>query len=301
MPRFYDPNLNNEDDHYRDQKRVPKGHEGGGQWTAEDFHLTRATPSPMRALPRVVPPPPRRGIPPVDPTAPQVTPPSFNPDGPLPLSIEALVESLRDPANLYERLSLRNTVEKRAVATFRSREFLSGDETAAQVRDLDVDQVKAVCKKFDKVQSLLDLADAATPPTRPGFNEAQRGTDIHKFVADRINGPVDKNTPPRNPAFRAETSVVKTLEALEQQEPNGLLSQKTLREKGGTADYARAGTIRFDVLEFVNNNTVCVYDIKTADALLSFKRMEHFAELLLKYGNKQIIVTQMKPSHMYRR
>ena len=109
--------------------------------------------------------------------------------------------------------------------------------------------------------------------------------------------------------FRAETSVVKTLEAMEQEGDgpwslNRSLeapSRQIMREKPITDDYGKFGTIRFDALEFANHNTVCVYDIKTANAVLSAKRMGHFAELLSRYGNKLIVVIQVKPSHMYMR
>ena len=289
MPRFFDPNLNH--DHHRYQKRVPKGHEGGGQWTAEDFHLMRALPRPAPAHPRVMPPSPRI-LPPIGPAAPQATPHYFESTGPLPFSIEALGQSLRAAADRYERMSRDDTADKRATATLRAREFLAGDEMAVQVRDLDADQVKAVCKKFDKVQNLVDAADAATPPTRFGFNEAQRGTEIHWSIAEKINGHSNPKLPPKNPAFRAETSVTKTFEALE---------QDILRNKLVTEDYGKRGTRRFDALEFVNHNTVCVYDIKTADAVLSYRDMGHFAELLLRYGNKLIVVIHVKPSHMYRK
>ena len=47
--------------------------------------------------------------------------------------------------------------------------------------------MRAICKKFDDVQTKLDEADAEVPPTRLNFNEAQRGTKIHKQVAEEIN------------------------------------------------------------------------------------------------------------------
>jgi hypothetical protein len=280
MPRFYDPN----------QKRILKGHEGGGRWTDEDFHLARAPLRPAPAPPRVMPPP--RVLPPFGPAEPWVTPAPFARPGFDPLTIEGLAQRLRDAEALYEQQSLYDTAEKRATATLRAREFRYGDATAVQVQDLDAEQVKAVCKGFDKVQRLVDEADAETAPTGPGFKEAQRGTAIHVYVAHKINGHSDRNKPPQFPNFRAETSVVKTFEAMLQQ---------TLLEKLVTDDYGKLGTIRYDVLEFVNQDTVCVYDIKTAGARLGLKRMGHFAELLSRYGNKLIIVIQVKPSYMYRK
>jgi hypothetical protein len=282
MPHFYNPN----------QPRILKGHEGGGQWTDEDVHLARQPappPRPAPAHPRVMLPSPRI-LPPPGPAA----PPSFESTGPLPFSFEALEPPLRAAADMYERLSARDTAEKRAVATFRARGFFFGDPTGVQVSVLNVDEVKAVCKKFDDVQSKLDQADVEAPLTRPNFNEAQRGTAIHQLVAKEINGHSDSDRPPKDPKFRAETSVVKTLEALDQQ---------TLSEKLVNQDYGKPGTTRFDVLEFPGDttDTVCVYDIKTADALLRFNRMGHFAELLSRYGNKLIVVVQVKPSFMYRK
>lgn len=311
MPRFYDPNLSHDPDHHSNhQKRVLKGHEGAGQFTAEDFHLARQqlSPRPAPAHPSLIPPPPPPGIPsprriisPFDPAGPQIQPSLFASPGSKPLSREEPgsqpfsreeLEFLRAREELYELLSLRDTTGKRATATFRSRGFSAGDKGAVQVSELAVDQVKDVCKKFDTVQSFLDKADAATPPTRPGFNEAQRGTEIHWRVAEEVNGHRNPNLPPRDPNFRAETSLNKFLDVLE---------PDTIRKKLITAGYGQNGTIRIDVLEFVNDNTVCVYDIKTADALLGPKRMGHFAEVLFKYGSKHIIVIQMKPSHMYLR
>jgi hypothetical protein len=281
MPDHYDPN----------QKRILKGHEGGGRWTDEDFHLARVPLRPAPAHPRVMPPPPRV-LPPLGPAEPWVTPPPSARPGLDPLTIEGLAQRLRDAEALYEQQSLHDTAEKRATATLQAREFRYGDATAVQVEVRDAEQVKAVCKGFDKVQRLVDEAEAKTAPTGPGFNEAQRGTAIHVYVAHKINGPVKRGELPQDVTFRAETSVVKTFEAMLQQ---------TLRDKLVTDDYGKPGTIRYDVLEFVNHNTVCVYDIKTADALLSRRRMGHFAELLSRYGNKLIIVIQVKPSYMYRK
>ena len=296
MPRFFDPNLKHDRDHYLYQKRVPKGHEDGGQWTDEDegFHLVRGRPPalpPMPAHPRFAPPPPRVA-PPVGPAAPEVGPSIYASPQSYPRFSEALEKTLGAAANLYEQMSARDTAEKRAVATFRAREFFFGDPTGVQVRVLTADEVRAVCKKFDDVQSKLDDADAEVPPTRPNFNEAQRGTEIHQVVAKAINGHSNPKLPPQDPNYRAETSVLKTLEAQ---------GQQTLRDKWVNKDYGEPGSFRFDVLEFPNDTTVCVYDIKTADALLRFNRMGHFAELLSRYGNKLIVVVQVKPSFMYRK
>jgi len=296
MPRFFDPNLKRA--HYLDQKRVPKGHEDGGQWTDEDgdFHLVRGSAPalrPMPAHPRFAPPPPRVA-PPVGPAAPEVGPSIYASPQSYPRFSEALEKTLGAAADLYEQMSARDTAEKRAVATFRARGFFFGDPTGVQVRVLDADEVRAICKKFDDVQKKLDAADAAVPPTRPNFNEAQRGTEIHQQVAQDINGHSNSKLPPKDPNYRAETSVVKTLEAL---------GQQTLRDKLVNQDYGQPGSFRFDVLEFPKDttDTVCVYDIKTADALLRFNRMGHFAELLSRYGNKLIVVVQVKPSFMYRK
>ena len=126
MPHFYDPN----------QKRILKGHEGAGQWTDEDVHLARqqaAPPRPMPAHPRVAPPQPRI-LPPSGPGAPQVAPHYFELTGPLPFSFEALEQPLRIAADMYERMSARDTAEKLAVATLRAQQFLFGDPTGVQVR-----------------------------------------------------------------------------------------------------------------------------------------------------------------------
>jgi hypothetical protein len=66
------------------------------------------------------------------------------------------------------------------------------------------------------------------------------------------------------------------------------------------ARYGQKGTVRVDVLENrPENDTVCVYDIKTGEKTLAFPRMVELGRSVYYYypQTKRIIVTEIRPHY----
>ena len=59
------------------------------------------------------------------------------------------------------------------------------------------------------------------------------------------------------------------------------------------------GSIRVDVYEKVNDESVCVYDIKTGRRGLSYKRIKEIAAAVAeKYGKEaRFIIIEIRPTH----
>jgi len=108
------------------------------------------------------------------------------------------------------------------------------------------------------------------------------GTEVHWQIAQKINGPGRTPDDPINPDFRAEYSLSKAGAA---------------NAAAPEAKYGQRGTIRVDVLENLNNGTVCVYDIKTGRAGLPFYRAKEIAQTVFRRFGKvsQIIVVEVRP------
>jgi len=63
------------------------------------------------------------------------------------------------------------------------------------------------------------------------------------------------------------------------------------------ATYGTRASIRVDVLEYIGNGTVCIYDLKTGNAILDPKRMFEIAKKVFAgYGInvERIIVTEVR-------
>lgn len=105
------------------------------------------------------------------------------------------------------------------------------------------------------------------------FTAQQHGTAVHVILANEIKAIYD-------PDFKAEVSILKS-------------------EVGARfVPYERADTVRIDVLERVDTQTVCVYDIKTGRARLSTTRSKEIAgEVFKAFGkaHQRIIVTEVRP------
>jgi hypothetical protein len=174
----------------------------------------------------------------------------------------------------YAAASRWNSSERRAVLEFNARAFEPGatpDHAAVHVGVLTRDDVSDACPRYWEVQTLTNqAADLNSPGAYP--NAQVRGTAIHMWVRDEING---LGPEPADPDFRSEFSVIKSK----------------------AADYGDKGSIRVDVYENVRNGTVCIYDIKTGDAGLSFARMQELASNVGKFYplTSQIVVTEVRP------
>jgi hypothetical protein len=174
----------------------------------------------------------------------------------------------------YNALSDGNTSERRAVLEFNAREFQPGDSADTPAVHLGVltrDQVSDACPRYWEVQSITNQAADLHSPGAYATKQ-ERGTAIHKWVRDEING---FGPEPENPDFRSELSVIKSEKAY----------------------YGDKGSVRVDVYENLRNGTVCIYDIKTGDAGLSFARMHELASNAGKFYplTNRIIVTEVRP------
>jgi hypothetical protein len=103
---------------------------------------------------------------------------------------------------------------------------------------------------------------------------AAYGTEVHARLAAEINGPRGYDDPV-NVNFRAEVSILKS----------------------NLDDYGTRGSVRVDVLERVDTNTVCVYDIKTGRARLSRPRIDEIAFNVnrLYPGTSRLLIIETRP------
>lgn len=112
------------------------------------------------------------------------------------------------------------------------------DEILEYVRQVDDEQLKQICPRFDIVQWLTNVSAmesrAAEKQSGNKMSPTQFGTNVHVRLQSKIVGWGD-------PSFRAEVSYLKGIEE----------------------DYGTLDSIRIDALEDLKNGTVCVYDIKT--------------------------------------
>jgi hypothetical protein len=121
------------------------------------------------------------------------------------------------------------------------------------------------------VQTRLDRIDADVRDANPYLSAQQHGTEVHLRLANEIRAQSD-------PYFKPEVSILK-----------GVLD----------TTYGSRGSIRIDVLEEVDNQTVCVYDIKTGKAGLSVTRSTEIAAEVYSAFEKvhqRVIVTQVRPN-----
>lgn len=132
------------------------------------------------------------------------------------------------------------------------------------------DEIRAVCPRYDEVQWRTNIAAAAVDAEGGKDLTPQKyGTAVHAELAQNIRALNDPN-------FRAEVSLI-----------------KSTRE----ARYGERGSIRIDVMERVDETTVCVYDIKTGNAYLDLARMnEIYLNVQKRFpGAQRIIVTEVRP------
>jgi hypothetical protein len=106
-----------------------------------------------------------------------------------------------------------------------------------------------------------------------------------KEGTDECRSPDD----PKDPNFRAEESALKTGAV----DPNAPAANPNRRKPR----YGMRGTIRIDVLEHRSNETVCVYDIKTGEAVLTTARIKEIVRSVFEHypHAKRVIITQVRP------
>lgn len=201
--------------------------------------------------------------------------PAFAPPLPHPAAAGAMLAA----TGLYTWMSSENTADEKAVLAFNANAFVPGanvDANAMWVGKLSREEVDAACPRLAEVQSITDQSAAAID--RGAYESAATyGTAVHTRIRDEINGPpTTPRSPPQNPNFRAELSLLKSKDA---------------------SYYGQKDSIRVDVYENPGNSTVCVYDVKTGDRGLTFPRSREIASNVQFYypGTRRIIVTEIRP------
>jgi hypothetical protein len=290
LTQHYDPN----------QPRVPAGHHDGGQWTGGGSGLLDAILGPRSGDGRT-------GIAQLGPS---LAPGGLAATNRLEQLIagadthQAFAPGFADPRRwviqkaleaglaLFTWLSARNSRQRHAIIEFKAHdyEYARDDAPGSQfelraVRLLAKEEVKKVCKKLDEVQELTDEAVLNTIGERSEMSPTQYGTAIHKYVSDVIGD--------KDPNFKAEESFLKLQEEMKQ---NGeVYSAKPTK-------YGKKNSIRIDVFERRDQQTVCVYDLKTGLSGLSTARRT----AILTYvhgtypGATHIVIAEVRPTDQWR-
>jgi hypothetical protein len=175
---------------------------------------------------------------------------------------------------LFAWLSLRNGRDRQSIIVFKARDYHRDgpyDFDVEDVRLLTKEEVDKVCRRLQQVQSLTDDAANQNSVLRSLLTPTQYGTLVHFAIKRQIDEMHD-------PDFRAEVSHLKGVEDAQ--------------------GYGTKGTVRVDVLERRDRETVCVYDIKTGRSGLSVPRFGEIASSVFSaYGPvKRIIITEVRPT-----
>lgn len=192
----------------------------------------------------------------------------------LPAGVVAMGEMLMMGLALFESMSRQNGPDSQAILQFNAREFNPATQTGLMleaVRSLNRDEVQAYCPRLVDVQTRTDRIAEEVSTYMPNVSQQRYGTEVHKRLADEINGLDDRT-------YVAEQSILKSE-----------MAQRL---------YGAKGSIRIDVLEEVNRDTVCVYDIKTGERGLSLPRSIELASEIFKVFKMlptRIIVTEVRP------
>jgi hypothetical protein len=324
------------------QPRIPRDHEGGGRFTADHnwvpltpqvddprVILARGPAAPTATLVRPAPPTLRPASP-TQPTTPGSLLPgtsSFpqpampgpiypwmpgspqratpDPDLPWAPSDPFLPSAPRHPfqaadhlsrqVDWYAALSAGNSDKKRVVLEL-GREFFRAnpEDPIAFVRTLNHRQVGEICKQLGEVQQVTDRAFRRAMAYGKWYPPSHFGTAVHWEAKDEI-----EYTPRLNKALLAEISFIKTLVESGQlplpRAPNGVALYPSVK-------YGTRGSIRIDVLESADAETVCVYDIKTGRSTLSLARSWELAGTIFRKfpTAKWIFVTEVRPGQSRR-
>jgi hypothetical protein len=185
-------------------------------------------------------------------------------------------------AILFTWLSSRNGPDSTAVLTLPTQEYrfrTDGKFDPISVRQLTEDELGKACPDHDKVQEQTNAAAGAV--NRADYSSAATyGTAVHVKLRDNIKRSGNRK-------LSAEVSLLKTVQE------TGEHPQPEKQE----AKYGTKGSIRVDVLEKTDHNTVCVYDIKTGRTGLIATRILEIAQTVrLRHPDAQsIVVLEMRP------
>ncbi len=200
----------------------------------------------------------------------------------LPMPYALLAQGALELYNRYNEWASQNQTYPNdgsavAIIEFENREYrpVEGGQILDIVgtRLLTRDETRIACPRLDEVQYRVNRIDADVRDANPYLTAQQHGTAVHVRLANEIKAQ-------DNPEFVAEVSILKS------------------EAESRFSDYGRANTIRIDILEKVDKETVCVYDLKTGRAGLSTTRSKEIAgEVFKAFGkaHQRIIVTEVRP------
>jgi hypothetical protein len=204
----------------------------------------------------------------------------------------ALQKALEAGIALFTWLSARNSRRQHAIIEFKAHEFQYAHDDAPgsqfelrAVRLLTKEEVGEVCKQLETVQGLTDKAVSSTLLERSKMSPTQYGTAIHTHVSRAI-GKNDLN-------FKAEESLLKLQEEMKE---NGVV------KSAKNTEYGTKNSIRIDVFEKRDEQTVCVYDIKTGRSGLSpARRAAILAHVHGTYPSvTHIVIAEVRPTDPWR-
>jgi len=203
-----------------------------------------------------------------------------------------LVVAIAAALALYTWLSSRKDRDRTPVIALPAKVYRPGtaeESEPVMVTSLTEAELEKACPNYPTVQSMTDKAAVEARVDRTDWSPSGFGTEVHKRVARAVNG-VNRVTGefrspnnPQDPNFVAEFSALKT-KAADPNAPN--------------ARYGQKGTIRVDVLENrPAEDTVCVYDIKTGEAVLTLPRIAEILGSIHKHfaNVRRFIVTEVRP------
>lgn len=204
----------------------------------------------------------------------------WTPDGP---SAQVTVQPvfadklLANGAVLFGWLSSQNGDGLQAVMGFTAREFRPGTSSSLQlgyVGQLSEEEVEAACYRWRQVEGFAARAANAAGPVSQYPSAVVYGTAVHSRFRDYVNDQHDLH-------FRAERSFLK-----EQAEPTH-----------DDVTYGYRGSIRVDAYEYRDDETLCIYDLKTGKADLKDRCAEILATASATgFRNiRRVIVTEARP------
>jgi hypothetical protein len=279
MARHYDPN----------QPRVPRGHDGGGQWTD-------GVPKPLSQLDAIFN---QRGDDrhegrvqlafegknsqfPIQlslskPPMPHLNPAIFRLGKAIPYIGPALL--------LYSVWSGYNDEDQQTILKFRARKFRRNEDKTFDLEGVQIltwEEVEKECGEyFRKVQELTDKAYDEIVKDKK-LSGGPLGDAVHSRVENDLKD------------FKKDKKI----------DDERLKSEKSFAKGDGDDRRGAKDTVRLDVYNRVNDRTLCIDDIMTGKKhRLDYKRMRELIEAISrneKYnGIERIIVTEVRPRALW--
>jgi hypothetical protein len=195
---------------------------------------------------------------------------------------------------LFTWLSTRNGPDSAAVFAFNAHDFRNEGtpETPSVIwaGKLNREEVQATCKQLKTMQDFTDKAFEQVKESNDYRGPADFGSKVHKKIADSVRNE-------RDPFFRAEFSLFKSLEAYKNQQLPKLTDDGMVYPN---ENYGKLDTYRMDALEYRPEiETTCVYDPKTGKEGFRRGRMSELALTIYRVfpNTKRSIMIEVRPSN----